>query len=79
MDQLTLVRNTPALATPVLANALIQNTMPSSDDKLYMSTHGDVAKKWIQIQSGDMYTIDVATYFMQTGRDQWVFPVLEFA
>ena len=79
MTELALVKDTPALATPTLANLTIQNTMPSSDDKLYVSTHGDADLKWIQLATGEMYTVQVATYFMQTGRDNWVFPVIEFA
>jgi len=77
MDELALAQNTPTLVTPVKAVATIQNTMPTNDDDLYVSTHGDIAKKWIKIESGDSVKFAEPTYLMQIGRANWVFPVVE--
>jgi len=77
MDELSLTIDTPVLVTPTKTVATIQNTMPSSDDRLYVSSHGDVSKKWISIGSKDSVKFSEPTYFIQRGRASWVFPVIE--
>ncbi len=77
MDELELVQNIPILVEPTMRFATIQNTMPTNDDDLYVSSHGDILKKWINVESGDSVRFCEPTYFMQTGRFNWVFPVVE--
>ena len=77
MDELVLDNGVPIEVTPTKASMTIQNTMPSSDDFLMVSSHGDVDKKWMKVLSGGAVKFGEATYFMQTGRASWVFPVIE--
>ena len=77
MDELTLLSGVPVLLTPTKATATIQNTMPSTDDKLYFSAHGDVDKKWMTLCSEEKFVIKEATNFLQIGRSSWIFPVYE--
>ena len=77
MTELLLNESVPVLVTPTKAVATVQNSLVSDDDDLYVSTHGDVVKKWISIKSGDSVKFSEPTYLMQTGRASWVFPVIE--
>jgi hypothetical protein len=77
MEELELEKGIPVQVTPTKASLMVQNTMASDDDKLMVSSHGDVNKKWVEVQSLSSVKITEPMYFMQDARAVWVFPVIE--
>ena len=77
MTELSLEQNIPVLLTPSLLTATVQNSMQSSDDKLMVSTSGDVDEAWTTIEPRNYIKIDTPMYFMQTSWATYVFPVIE--
>lgn len=77
MTELVLNQGVPALLTPSLAVVTVQNTMSTSDDKLMVSTHGELTQKWIMVEPGDVIKFDAPMYLLQNSWNQYVFPVVE--
>ncbi len=76
MDEIILNRGVPLLVTPTVTTTL-QNKMNSSDDKLLVSSHGDLEKKWITVDSGDYVKFATPVYFLQTSWNQLIIPLYE--
>ena len=53
----------------------IQNTMPTYDDVLYVSTHGDPDKVWLEVKSMGKAYFDEKLYFKHNRKQTWAFPV----
>ncbi len=79
MYEVTLQKDIPKLVTPSGTVISIQNTMKTSDDRLHVSSHGDITKKWILLDTDQIVKFDGPMYLMQTAWNQWVFPVIEVA
>jgi len=78
MDELELKIGVPKEVTPPADKKIVvQNTMGTTDDPLFVSTHGDKNKKWINIKSGDVVSFDQKMYFLQNSWAVFVFPVVE--
>lgn len=77
MDELILTKGVPAEVTPSKMSATIQNSMKTSDDMLFISTHGDVNKAWISVAPGESVKFSEPLFFMQNSWTKWVFPVIE--
>ena len=77
MDEITLISHTPLEVTPTLAFSTIQNRSSEASGILYISSHGDLNKVWIELQPGSSVKFDKPLYFMQkTGKDMKI-PVIE--
>lgn len=79
MDELILEKNTPTQVLPSSGLMIVQNTMGTTDDPLYVSTHGDINKKWLTVESGCYVKFDEPLFFMQGSWNNFVFPVVEGA
>ena len=77
MNELTLEKYSPLAVTPTKASITVQNTMRSDNQTLYISSHGDLEKKWMRIEPGDSVKFGETMYLMQNAFDQWVFPAIE--
>ncbi len=77
MEELTLQKDIPQLLTPSDTVISVQNTMKTNDDKLYISTHGDIDKMWTLLEPGQIVKFAEPMYVMQKSWNQWVFPVIE--
>ena len=77
MNEIALNQGVPVLVTPTKASLTVQNTMKTSDDKLYISAQNSTDVKWIKVEPGDSVKFGEPMYLMQTSWAQWVFPVIE--
>ena len=80
MDNVTLEKNVEILIDPTTSDStmILQNTMPSMDDFLFVSRNGgsDV-RDWLIIQSGQTIKFSTPVYVKQRSREKWVFPIYE--
>jgi len=77
MDELILDINVPMQVTPASDQTYtIQNTMKTDDDMLLVSTHGDLAKPWTEVEPRASVQFSDPMYLMQKSWAQWVFPVI---
>jgi hypothetical protein len=84
MDELTLMRDTPVEIDPTTVGAsgvtmVIQNTMHSEDDVLYVSRNGGTTRTWMEVLAGDSVKFATPIWVKQTGKHQWIFPVYEIS
>ncbi len=77
MEELTLQKDIPQLLTPSDTVISVQNTMKTNDDKLHVSTHGDVDMTWTLLEPGQIVKFAEPMYLLQRSWNQWVFPVIE--
>ena len=85
MNEIELKRDVPLEFDPTLVGSgtgtwVVQNTMPSNDDELYISQVGGTnIRTWFRIPSGDSVRFNAKVWLAQTGRNQWIFPAFETA
>ena len=95
MDELVLNPGEPTLVEPSLTTVLYnpltvipQNPMdtvcralntPETLGILYVSTHGDIYKKWLEVEAGNYVKFNTPTYFLQKTSVKVTFPVYEIA
>lgn len=78
MSEITLLKGVPLRVTPAIDKTItVQNIMRTTDDPLYISEHGDIDLKWMEIPPGGIARIDVGMYFMQKSWNVKVFPAIE--
>ena len=77
MDEIKIERGTPVQITPAGSADIIQNTMPTDDDILYVSKTGNVDNAWLELRSGDSMKFEDSLYFTQNSWNSFVFPVIE--
>ena len=77
MYEIALERHIPLEVTPEKASITIQNTMPSENQILYISSQNSIDMKWIKIEPGDSVKFGETMYLRQGAFDQWVFPAIE--
>jgi len=77
MTEIALNKDVPVQITPSKTVVVIQNTMKTADDPLFISEGNDLTKKWIEIAPGDSVKFSEPMYVMQRSWPQWTFPVIE--
>lgn len=75
MDELQLDRGVPVLISTNGMCTTIQNSMPTNDDQLLISNHGDPDKAWIHVPPGELVKFNVDMYAMQNVRPAFIFPI----
>jgi len=78
MDEIILDTGIPFLVDPAGATYTAYNSM-LGDDPLYVSSHGDVTKKWLRVEQGDYVKFATALNFLQNSNGQVILPVYETA
>ncbi len=61
------------MVDPAGATYTAYNNM-TSDDPLMVSSHGDVAKKWLRVEQNDYVKFANPLYFLQNSNGQVVLP-----
>jgi hypothetical protein len=77
MDEITLEAGVEFMFDPAGVTTVIQNTMPSSDDVLYVSKTAATTRTWMKVESDDSVKFATVVFLKQIGRPAWVFPVYE--
>ena len=76
MDEAILETGVPLEVDPAGATFTIYNSM-GADDPLFVSTHGDVNKKWLKVEGGDYVKFANITWLLQNTSGQRIFPIYE--
>jgi hypothetical protein len=85
MNELILSSNIPVEVDPTTVGSsgvtmVIQNTMPSQDDILFVSKDGTPnPRTWMKVFSGDSVKFATKVWLVQPHRRQWIFPVYEIS
>ncbi len=77
MEEIILEKGIPLAVDPLGITSTVQNKMTTTDDPLYVSNHGDVDKKWIEVPAGDYVKYATPVFFLQKSWNQLVLPVVE--
>ena len=76
MDEAILETGIPLVIDPAGSTFTIYNSM-GADDPLFVSTHGDVLKKWLRVEGGDYVKFANPTFLLQNTSGQRIFPIYE--
>lgn len=74
MDEIILENGVPLLVVPG-GTMIIHNTM-TSNDPLYVSSHGDVKKKWLEVEQDDYVKFASGLYLLQKSSGQVILPAV---
>ena len=76
MDEIILDTGVPLMVDPAGVTSTLYNHM-GADDPLFVSTHGDVNKKWLKVEGGDYVKFANITWLLQNTSGQRIFPIYE--
>ena len=79
MDEITLAPHTALEITPTGSYSTIQNRNSESSGIVYISTHGDNNKVWIELAPGSAVKFDAPLFFMQKTKNTMKLPIVEAA
>jgi hypothetical protein len=79
MNELELKKGIPVLVTPAGAFTVVQNSMTTTDDMLYVSKSGVMSEKWMEVVPGGSVKFAEPLFIMQDSWTTIVVPVIEGA
>lgn len=74
MNEITLETGVPLLIVPG-GTMTVHNTM-TSKDPLFVSSHGDVNKKWLEVEQDDYVKFAFDLYLLQKSNGQVILPAI---
>ncbi len=78
MDEIILESRIPLLVDPAGSTYTAYNNM-LGNDPLFVSSHGDIEKKWLRVEQGDYVKFASSIFMLQNTSGQVILPVYETA
>ncbi len=75
MDEITLESGVPLEVVP--RNTITVYNNMGADDPLFVSSHGDVNRKWLKVEGGDYLKFAASTWLMHKNLGERIFPCYE--
>ncbi len=73
MDEIILDTGVPLMVDPAGITYTAYNSM-FGDNPLFVSSHGDVDKKWLKVEQGDYVKFANPLWFLQNSNGQVILP-----
>ena len=79
ITEITLLKNIPLEVTPTGAYSVVQNTLRTDTNVIFVSQDKDITKRWMEVKPGGTVKFDSPVWMLQKTFDQVVLPIFEGA